>query len=209
MKILIADDHPIVRSGLQQIILGMMKGGTIVETSDGNETLEQIKNDNFDLIIMDISMPGKSGLDILTTMKNKNLPTPVLILSIHPQEQYAVRALKSGAAGYVCKSSVNEELLTAIKTILAGGKYLSPELTEKIMFHHGDVPIAIPHEKLSKREFQIMCLLAQGKSVVEIAAELFISDKTVSTHRRRLLEKMGMKKNAELIHYAIRNQLIE
>jgi len=209
MKILIADDHPIVRSGLKQIILGMMKGCTILEASNGTETLTQIENDNFDLLIMDISMPGKSGLDILTTMKNKNLLTPVLVLSIHPQEQYAVRALKSGAAGYVCKSSVNEELLTAIKTILAGGKYLSPAFTEKILFDSSDDPIAIPHEKLSKREFQVMCMLARGKSVLEIAAELFISDKTVSTHRQRLLEKMGMRKNVELIHYAIRNQLIE
>jgi DNA-binding NarL/FixJ family response regulator len=209
MKVLIADDHPVIREGLKQILKKVDAISFIDEAIDGNETIDKIEKNEFDLIIMDISMPGKTGLDILKTLKDKNEKAHILILSVHPQEQYAIRAFKLGASGYLCKNSVYEELATAIKTILAGGRYISPALAEKIVFNKKDSLNIAPHEKLSEREFQVMCMLAKGKSVKEIAAELFISDKTVSTHRMRLLVKMGMKKNADLTCYAIRNELIE
>ncbi len=209
MTVLIADDHAIVREGLKQIIAKTDANSFIDEAENGLETFDKIEKNKYDLVIMDISMPGKSGLDILQSMKDKNLNARILVLSIHPQEQYAIRALKLGASGYLCKNSIYEELAIAINTILAGERYISQALTEKIIFDKKTGLSKSPHEKLSPREFQIMCMLAKGKSVKEIAAELFISDKTVSTHRMRLLEKMGLKNNAELINYAIRHELIE
>lgn len=209
MHVLVADDHSIVREGLKQIIRKIEGVSRVEEASDGHEALSKIEKDKYDLVILDISMPGLSGLDILKTMKDKNEKAHVLILSVHPQEQYAIRAFKLGAAGYLCKDSINEELSSAIKKIAAGSKYVSPAFAEKIAFNQNDDINKLPHEKLSEREFQIMYMLAKGKSVKEIANELFISDKTVSTYRTRLLEKMGMKSNAELIHYAFNNNLIE
>jgi DNA-binding NarL/FixJ family response regulator len=154
-------------------------------------------------------MPGKSGLDVLQSLKDRNRKIPVLILSIHAEEQYAVRALKSGASGYLSKSSVYRELSAAIDTILSGGRYISPSLAANLLSNTGDGSTRLPHEKLSTREFQVMCMLARGKSVNEIAEDLFISNKTVSTHRIRILTKMGITKNAELTNYALKNNLIE
>jgi len=209
MKVLIADDHAIVREGLKQILKKIESISVLDEAENGDETIRKITKSEYDLVIMDISMPGKTGLDILQTIKDKRINTRVLVLSIHPQEQYAIRTLKLGASGYICKSSLYEELAAAINTILAGGRYISPALADKMIFDKkADLNVCL-HEKLSQREFQIMCMLAKGKSVKEIAGELFISDKTVSTHRMRLLAKMDMKKNAELTQYAIRNDLIE
>lgn len=209
MKVLIADDHSVVREGLKQILKQVDADVVIDEVENGNEALDSIEKQEFDLVIMDISMPGKSGLDILMTLKDKNINANILILTIHPEEQYAIRAFKLGASGYLSKSSLYEELATAIKTILAGRKYISPTLAVSILFDTKEDFNKSPHEKLSEREFQIMSMLARGRSVGEIAAELFISDKTVRTHRMRLLEKMDMKNNAELINYAIKNKLIE
>ena len=209
MKILIADDHPVVREGLKQIIKKLKIFSVLDEADNGNEALNKIELNKYDLIIMDISMPGKSGLDILKTLKDKNEKQTILMLSIHPQEQYAIRALKMGACGYVCKSSVYEELAVAIKRILGGEKYISPSLTERIVFDIKENDKGLLHEKLSEREFQILFMLANGKSVNEIAADLFISNKTVSTYRTRLLQKMGMKKNAELTLYALHHNLID
>ncbi len=209
MHVLVADDHSIVREGLKQIIRKIEGVSKVEEASDGHEALSKIEKNKYDLVILDISMPGLSGLDILKTMKDKNEKAHVLILSVHPQEQYAIRAFKLGAAGYLCKDSINEELSSAIKKIAVGSKYISPAFAEKIAFDkNGDIN-KLPHEKLSEREFQIMCMLANGKTVKEIANELNISDKTVSTHRMRLLEKMGFRNNAELTHYAIKNNLVE
>ena len=209
MKVLIADDHTIVREGLRQIVLKMSGIFTVDEASDGHEALNKILTEKYDLVLMDVSMPGLSGMDILKTMKERNECAQVLILSVHPQEQYAIRALRLGASGYLCKDSIYEELTSAIKKIASGGKYISPALAEKIAFDNKDDINKLPHESLSEREFQIMIKLAKGISVKEISNELFISDKTVSTYRTRLLEKMEMKNNAELTHYAIRNNLIE
>jgi len=209
MRVLIADDHSVVREGLKDIIKKEVEVSLFDEATNGSEALEKLETNEYDLIILDVSMPDKSGLDILQTMKDKNMNGRILVLSIHPQEQYAVRVMKLGASGYLCKNGIYEELAKAIKTIIAGGKYISQALADKIIFDKKDGLTKAPHEKLSEREFQIMCMLAKGKSVKEIANELCISDKTVSTHRMRILQKMGMKKNAELINYAIRNELIE
>ncbi|MBI3123187.1 MAG: response regulator transcription factor [Ignavibacteriales bacterium] len=209
MNVLIADDHSIVREGLKQIVMKMDEVSNVEEARDGHEALNKIEQSNYDLVILDISMPGLSGLDILKTIKDREEKENVLILSVHPQEQYAVRAFNLGASGYLCKYSVAEELAVAIKKIAGGGRYITPVLAEKIIFDKKNGISKLPHEKLSQREFQIMCMLAKGRSVKEIARELFLSDKTISTYRTRVLEKTGLKNNAELTHYAIKNDLIE
>jgi two-component system invasion response regulator UvrY len=209
MKILIADDHSIVREGLKQYVKTLDEVEMIDEAVEGNEAWGKIKDGKYDLVILDISMPELSGLDILRKMKDKNLHTRVLILSVHPQEQYAIHAFKLGASGYLSKDSAFEELTLAIRKIASGGRYIASSFAEKLAFNGYDSDTQALHDKLSEREFQVMVLLAKGKSVTEIAEEIFISDKTVSTYRARILEKMGMKNNAELTIYAIRNNLIE
>jgi DNA-binding NarL/FixJ family response regulator len=209
MRILIADDHEVVREGLKQIVRKVNPFADIDEASSGTDTLSLLDKNVYDLAIMDISMPGKSGLDVLQTLKDRSKKVPVLILSIHSEEQYAVRALKSGASGYLSKSSVYRELATAINTILSGGRYISPSLAVHLLSVTNDGTFRMPHERLSAREFQVMCMLARGKSVNEIANDLCISNKTVSTHRFRIMDKMGMAKNAELTNYALKNNLIE
>ncbi|MDD4031694.1 MAG: response regulator transcription factor [Bacteroidales bacterium] len=209
MQILIADDHAIVREGVKQIVKTLPEVTLIDEASDGAETYSKIVNTLYDLVIMDISMPGMSGLEILQKIKDKNLHTRILILSFYPQEQYAVRAFKLGASGYLSKDSAYEELTNAIRKIASGGKYVSSCLVEKILFSDSKNEKKAPHELLSERELQVMLLLARGRSVMEIAGEISISDKTVSTYRTRIMEKMDMKKNADLTMYAIKNNLIE
>jgi len=209
MQVLISDDHAIVREGLKQLVLKIEPKSIIEETQDGSETLFKIENSNYDLIILDISMPGKSGLEILKILQERNISSTILMLSIHSQEHYAARAFQLGAAGYLSKDSVYKELESAIKVILSGKKYVSSAFAQSLLLDRRSDKGKTPHEKLSPREFQIMCLLARGIGVKEISENLSISDKTVSTHRMRLLQKMGMKKNAELTHYAINNNLIE
>ena len=209
MKILIADDHPIVREGLKQYIKTLDEVKLIDEAVDGNEAWAKIKDGSYDLVILDVSMPGLSGLDILQKMREKNLHVRVLMLSVHPQEQYAIHAFKLGASGYISKDNAYEELTLAIRKIASGSRYISSAFAEKLAFNGFDSDTQELHDKLSERELQVMVMLAKGKSVTEIAEEIFISDKTVSTYRTRILEKMGMKKNAELTIYAIRNNLIE
>jgi two-component system, NarL family, invasion response regulator UvrY len=208
MKILIADDHPIVREGLKQYVKTLDEVKLVDEAVDGNEAWAKIKDGSYDLAILDVSMPGISGLDVLRNIKNRNLQTRVLILSVYPQEQFAIRAFKMGASGYLSKDSAYEELTLAIRKIASGGRYVAQAFAEKLAFNDYDSDNQKLHEKLSEREFQIMVMLAKGKSVMEIARELFISDKTVSTHRVHILVKMGMKKNAELTIYSIKNNLI-
>lgn len=209
MKILIADDHTVVREGIKRMLSRIESISMLSEAKNGIETLKKIQEQEYDLVILDISMPDISGLDILSTLKDKKIKSHILILSVHPQEHYAIRALKLGASGYLSKDSVYEEFDVAIKTILAGKRYIVSSLAESIIFSKENGLEKAPHEKLSEREFQIMIMLAKGHGVKEIADELFISDNTVSTHRMRILEKMQMKKNTELMNYAIRNDLIE
>jgi DNA-binding NarL/FixJ family response regulator len=209
MKILIADDHSIVREGLKQYVKTLDEVKLIDEAVNGDEAWAKIKDGSYDLVILDVSMPGMSGLDVLRKIKERNLHTRILILSVHPQEQYAIHAFKMGASGYLSKDSAFEELILAIKKIASGGRYVSSAFAEKLAFNGYDSDTDKLHEKLSEREYQVMVMLAKGKSVTEISKEIFISDKTVSTYRARILEKMGMKKNAELTMYAIKNNLIE
>jgi two-component system, NarL family, invasion response regulator UvrY len=209
MKVLIADDHAVFRRGLKETLAEAFPRVTFGEAKTAPETLELARRSNWDVLILDISMPGKSGLDILDELKGLRPRMPVLLLSMHPEEQFARRALKSGAAGYLTKESVPEELKAAVRRIVAGGRYVSETLGEKLAFDLGrraDVPI---HELLSTREFQVLRMLASGKSVKQIADEVAISVKTVSTYRTRILEKMEMKTNAELIRYAVHAHLVD
>lgn len=209
MNILIADDHSIVREGLKQYVKTLDDVTLIKEAVNGIEAWARIKDGDIDLVIMDVSMPGMSGLDVLRKVKERDMKVRVLILSVYPQEQYAIQAFKLGAYGYLSKDTAFEELSLAIKKIASGGRYISSAFAEKLAFNGFDTDTHAIHEKLSEREYQVMILLAKGKSVAEISKEIFISGKTVSTYRTRILEKMGMKKNAELIMYAIKNNLIE
>lgn len=209
MNILISDDHSIVRAGLKQLLKAIDPQFHIDEAPDGNDALAKIVKNNYDFIILDISMPGLSGLDILKALKERNIQTQTLVLSMHLEEQYALRAFNLGASGYLNKGSIYHNLEIAVKTILAGKRYISPEFAESLLFEKNTDNQKLPHERLSPREFQIMCMLAGGKSVKEVANNLCISDKTVSTHRMRLLDKMNFKKNAELTKYSIKNNLID
>ena len=209
MKILIADDHMVIREGLKQILKKLSEDTQIEEATNGIDALQMIESAVYDFVILDISLPGMSGMDILKSLKINNNLTRVLILSMHPEEQFAVSALKLGALGYVTKDRTGEELLAAIRKISGGGKYVSIELAEYLAFNLGDHSGNIMHNKLSEREFQIMVLLSKGKTSREVAGYLFISEKTVSTHRLRIMQKMGMKKNSDLTFYAINNKLIE
>ncbi len=209
IKILIADDHPIVRKGLKEIIEETPGMKVVDEASNGQEVLEKVFQKDINVVLLDISMPGRSGLDILRDLKRLKPKLVVLVLSIHPEEQYAVQALKVGASGYLTKKSAAEELLTALRKVSSGGKYISSSLAEKLAYAlEKDVEKPL-HETLSVREYEVMRLIASGKTVTEIAKELFLSPKTISTYRARILEKMRMKNNSQLVRYAIKNRLVE
>ena len=208
MRILICDDHKIVRDGLRQILQQLEGVSQIAEAGSGNEAIIQLKSQGFEILLLDISLPDRNGLDVLETVKTTWPSTNVLMLSMHPQEQYAIRALKRGASGYLTKDTAAEELLLAIKSVSEGGKYISLSLAENIAHHIENDTIIKRHELLSVREFEIMIKLVDGRSLQEIGEEFFISNKTVSTYRSRVMEKMRLTKNAELIRYCIENKLI-
>jgi DNA-binding NarL/FixJ family response regulator len=209
IKILIADDHGIIRKGIKQILSRTSDIEVTAEASTGQEALEKIWTSHFDLVILDISLPGRNGLEILKQIKSQKPKLPVLILSMYPEEQYAVRVLRAGASGYLTKESDKNELIEAIRRIAEGKKYITPSLAEKLASELEPSNDKALHERLSDREYHILCLIAKGKSSNEIAEELALSVKTVSTHRARVLEKMGMKSNAELTYYAVQSKLVE
>ncbi|HXE96296.1 MAG TPA: response regulator transcription factor [Dongiaceae bacterium] len=209
LKILIADDHTIVRKGLVQILADSPDPIMVDEAYDGEEALAKALASDYDLVLLDISMPGKGGLDVLKELKDRSPKLPVLILSMHPEEQYAVRALRSGASGYLTKGSAADELLSAIRKVLSGGKYVSSSLAEKLAGSLDEKAERPLHETLSIREFQVLCMIGSGKTTTEIAAEISLSVKTISTFRARILHKMRMKNNAELTCYAIHNKLVD
>ncbi len=208
IKVLIADDHAIVRRGIKQIITEIPIVETVDEATNGQEVLSKIAKCNYNLVLLDISMPGRSGLDVLKQLKSEKPRLPVLILSMHPEEQYAVRALKAGASGYLTKESAPDELIAAVQKILQGGKYVSASLAERFVAELSVSSEKAVHQTLSDREYQILCMIASGKTVSEIGEELALSVKTVSTYRARILAKMNMKNNAELTRYAIENALL-
>jgi len=208
IKILIADDHIIVRRGLKQIVAEFSDMVVTDEASNFQEVLDKVDKKDFDVVVLDITLPGRSGMDVLKQIKSQDPKLPVLVLSMHPEEQYAVRALRAGASGYLTKESAPDELIAAIRKVATGGKYISPSLAEKLAFELDTGTAKSPHEALSDREYQVLCMIASGKTVKEIAEELILSVKTISTYKARILEKMRMKSNAELTHYAIKNRLV-
>lgn len=208
MKILICDDHKIVREGIRQILQQLEGITKIVEANNSYEAHQNLMDDRFDIMLLDISLPDKNGLEILQSVKSKWPATNVLMLSMHPQEQYAVRALKLGASGYLTKDTASEELLLAVKKVSAGGKYISQSLAESLAFQLDGDSQRQKHDFLSVREFEIMIKLANGRSLQEIGNELCISDKTVSTYRSRVMGKMKLNKNTELTRYCLENNLI-
>ena len=207
-KILIADDHPVVRAGLKELLSGAFGKLAFTEAKTARETIEMASKEEWSLVILDVSMPGRSGIDILSDLKRAQPKLPVLVLSMHPEEQFARRALKAGASAYMTKETVPEELVKAVRKVLAGGRYVSAALAEKLASDLREGTNLTPHEILSDREFQILQMIASGKTVTNIAEELALSVKTVSTYRARVLEKTGMRNNAELIRYAIENHLV-
>jgi len=209
IKILIADDHPIVRAGLKQILAEALDIEATAEAGDGHDLLRLIRKGGIDVVLMDITMPGLSGLDALKQIKVENPNLPILVLSMHPEDQYGIRVLKAGAAGYLMKSAAPDQLVGAIRKVYRGGRYVSPALAEKMAFGLQAGASGLPHEVLSDREYQVLCMIASGNTVKEIAAELSLSEKTVSTYRARILEKMNMKSNSELTHYAIKLDLVD
>ena len=209
IKVLIADDHAVVRQGLKRILQdthGMVVAG---EAVNGQEVLKKVRAEAWDVVILDISMPGHSGLDILKELEHERPKLPVLVLSMHSEDQFAMRVLRAGASGYLTKDSAPDELVKAVRKVARGGKYVSPLLAEKLAYEIGPDSNKLPHETLSDREFQVLRMIATGKAVGEIATELSLSPKTISTYRARLLQKMNLTSNAELIHYAIQNHLID
>lgn len=209
IKILIADDHAIVREGLKQIVAEESDMKVTGEAANADEVFEILKTNNFDIAILDINMPGKSGLDLLKELKIQYSKLPVLILSMYGEEQYGIRALKAGALGYLRKVSAPNELVTAIRKIVSGGKYISQPLAEKLADAVDDSYKKLPHEILSDREFEVMCKIASGESAEKISDDLSISIHTFYTYRNRIFEKMNMKSNVELTQYVINNKLNE
>jgi two-component system invasion response regulator UvrY len=208
IRVIIVDDHPVVRFGLKHILLQEHDMEVVGEAESAQTAVELVRKYACDVVVLDITLPGGSGVDVLKQLKSEHPRLPVLILSVHPEEQYAVRAVKAGASGYLEKDSAPAELVKAVRLLVSGRKYIAPSLAERlaeeIRFH--DRP---PHERLSDREFEVMRMISQGRTPGEIAQALYISEKTVSTYRARVLEKMKMKTSAELAAYAIRNNLME
>jgi two-component system invasion response regulator UvrY len=209
IKILIADDHAIVREGLKQIVAEEKDILVEGEAENSEQLMELLEKGKWSLVVLDINMPGKSGLEALKDIKLQYPELPVLILSMFSEDQYGIRAIKAGASGYLKKVSAPTELVTAIRKIVSGGKYINPSLAEKLADKFGDTSKASLHENLSDREYQIMCNIALGKSAEEIAQDLSISINTVYTYRNRILDKMSMKSNVELTQYVLSNKLIE
>jgi len=209
LRVLVADDHAVVRRGVRDILMEEFGPVTFGEARNSEELMEAIRKQEWDILILDITMPGKSGLDALKEIRPLRPRLPVLVLSMHPEDQFAVRVLKAGAAGYMTKERAPEELIGAIKKVLAGGKYVSSTLAERLAFNLDQETEKAPHEMLSDREYEVLCMIASGKTVGEIADILYLSVKTVSTYRARILEKMNLRTNAELTHYAMKNHLVE
>jgi len=209
IRIIIADDHAIVRAGLKQFLAAEKDMVVTGEAADGMETLACVRKAECDVVLLDISMPGKNGIDTLRQLKRSRPELPVLILSAYSEEQFAVSLLRAGANGYISKETASEQLVAAIRTVIAGGKYVSPGVAQVLVSDLSSDSDKPPHATLSKREFQIFYRLASGESVSKIAEELFLSVKTVSTYRARILEKMQMSSNANLTYYAVKNKIIE
>jgi DNA-binding NarL/FixJ family response regulator len=208
MKFLIADDHAIVRKGLAQLLREEFSDAEIQEASNSNEIIEKAKGGIWDIILMDISMPGRNGLETLKQIRDMGVKAPVLVISMHPEEQYAIRVIKAGASGFLNKDSATEELIAAVHKVLLGKKYISATLAEKLAEGIDSSSQRPAHELLSDRELQVLQLIASGKTVGEIADEISLSVNTISTYRARILEKLNLNNSAELTRYALDNALV-
>jgi two-component system invasion response regulator UvrY len=209
IKILIADDHEVVRRGLSQIVNETSEMKVCAEAGNGEEALRILRKQKFDVVILDISMPGRSGLDALKEIKQRYPQLPVLILSTHSEDEYAVRVLKAGASGFLSKQSASNELISAILKVNGGGKYITEKVADRLVTNLGSRSGLAPHENLSDREHHVMCMIAEGKTLKQIAEELSLSEKTISTYRTRTMEKMNMTKNTELVRYVMQHGLTE
>ena len=208
MRVLIADDHPVVRHGLRQMLAQESDVTVVGEARDGQEVIDLCGSVAWDVAVLDYHMPGKNGLELVKELRQKYPGRSVLILSMYPEDTYAVRALKAGASGYLTKESAPEDLVAAIRKVAAGGKYVTPALGERLALDLEDSRGTPTHEMLSDREYQIMWMIVSGKALTQIGQELGLSPNTISTYRARILRKMGMKNNAELLHYAIQHHLV-
>jgi two-component system invasion response regulator UvrY len=210
IRVLVSDDHALLRAGAKEIVLRGFQDAVCGEAANGEQVLAQVNAQKWDLVILDVSMPGRSGVEILGELKRLHPKLPVLVLSMHPEDQYGKRMLRAGASGYMNKDVAPDELINAIRKVLAGGRYVSPTLAEKLAMDLSSKDGGLPlHETLSEREFEVLRMIALGKAVGEIAEEIHLSVATVSTYRARILLKMNMNTNAELIRYAIENRLVE
>jgi two-component system invasion response regulator UvrY len=209
ISILIADDHAILRRGLKEILTGDIDGTVFDEAGNAQDVLAQVQSRAWDLVILDITMPGRSGLDLLKDLQHLRPELPVLVLSMHPEDQYAKRVLRAGAAGYMNKETAPKELVNAVRKVLAGGRYVSAPLAEKLAADLSADAARLPQDRLSDREFEVLRMIASGKTASQIAEALHLSVTTVSTYRARILEKMGMTNNAELMRYAMDNRLVD
>ncbi|MDO9242501.1 MAG: response regulator transcription factor [Rhodocyclaceae bacterium] len=209
IRVLIADDHAIVRQGFKQIFSETEDLQVAGEADDGVDALQLARENAWDVFLLDISMPNRNGIDTLKQLKREFPRLPVLILSMHPEEQYALRALKAGASGYLTKQSAPDQLVTAIRQVAGGKKYVSPGVAQQLVDAIADDTEKLPHERITDREYQVLVLIAKGKPLTQIADELNLGVATVSTYRARLLDKMGLKSTAELIHYGLRHGLVE
>ncbi|MFT4579121.1 MAG: two-component system invasion response regulator UvrY [Nitrospinales bacterium] len=208
IRVIIADDHPLFRRGLKNAFSETPDIEVVDEAENGDVLLKKIPGSNLDVILMDVAMPGKTGLDLLKQLRDEQPKLPILVLTVYPEEHYAVRYFKAGASGFITKESSTDQIYAAVRKVANGGKFASPEITEKLAFDFGksDRPL---HENLSDREHQVFMMLSEGESPTDIGKILSLSVKTISTHRSRILDKMQMKKNAELIHYAISHRLLQ
>jgi DNA-binding NarL/FixJ family response regulator len=209
IRALITDDHAVVRRGLKELLTDSQHIDVAGEASNAREAMQQVRSGQWDVLILDINLPDRNGLDLLRDLKAERPDLPILILTVCPEDQFAVRALRSGAAGYLTKASAPAELVDAVEKVARGGRYVSPAVAERLAVLVGGEYEGLPHESLSEREYQVTRMLASGKTVSQIAGEMNLSVKTVSTYRSRVLDKMGMRTNAELTYYAVRNQLVE
>ncbi len=208
INVLIADDHAIVREGLKQILSDIPDIKVFLEAANGDDTLKMIRNDGWDILLLDIAMPGKNVLELIKLAKQQHANIPILILSMYPEDQYAIRMLRAGADGYLCKASAPERLVEAIRKLSLGGKYISSALTEKLITEIQPKQTGVHHNLLTDREFQVFCAIGSGQGVTEIAKKMSLSPKTVSTYRARILKKMYMTNNAEIIRYVVESQLL-
>jgi DNA-binding NarL/FixJ family response regulator len=209
IRVLIVDDHEIVRHGLRDLLVSRLEAVHVGEARDATEAIQQLTRQPWDLVLLDINLPGRNGLEVLTEARRLTPKTPVLVLTSYSEEQFALHALKLGACGYITKNEATEQLITAVQRLLAGGKYITSSLAESLADHVGAPDLQAPHEALSQRELQVLCAIATGKSIKDIATQLSLSEKTIATYRTRITEKTGLRSNVDIARFALKQGLVD